>query len=101
MPKNTVRCSLCDLPHTQNRPIVNGLRSGGHICETCAKWAVQLFEKERRELSKEPPIPCKGVAIDNIDGGYYDCEYPFPTHCEDCIVNGGDVDPRKEPLGVD
>lgn len=47
------------------------------------------------DLKKEPPIPCKLVTYNSIDYGYdYSCEYEPDFFCDDCIVNGGPMDPR-------
>ncbi len=58
-----------------------------------------IEERMRRDavLAKEPPIPCLGRWIRSIEGDDYDCDYPYPPFCEDCIVNGGSIDPREEP----
>ena len=39
-------------------------------------------------------IPCKGYEVSNIDGGYSDCGYGTGIFCEDCLVTGGNCDPR-------
>lgn len=41
-------------------------------------------------------VPCLGVWHEGLDGREFDCDY-YPTFgCEDCVVNGGDRDPRQE-----
>lgn len=40
------------------------------------------------------PIPCLGFKIHTSDAHEYDCEYEHAPICEDCIVNGGNIDPR-------
>jgi hypothetical protein len=52
---------------------------------------------EREEaLSRPPPIPCLGRWSHTVDGSDFDCEYDHAGGfgCEDCIVNGGNLDPR-------
>lgn len=53
----------------------------------------QLLKKSLPETS---PIPCKGYEINTPDQHEFDCRYKYAGHiiCEDCIVNGGRMDPR-------
>jgi hypothetical protein len=41
-------------------------------------------------------IPCKGEWIHTVDGSDFDCSYKHSGEfgCEDCVVNGGHMDPR-------
>lgn len=42
-------------------------------------------------------VPCKGYTIDSINFGRdFDCGYSPEFGCEECVVNGGDRDPRQE-----
>lgn len=43
-----------------------------------------------------PPIPCRGYEINTPDQHEYDCAYEHvgDIDCGECIVNGGDMDPR-------
>lgn len=44
----------------------------------------------------EPTVPCLGHHIHSVNGDDFDCDYEHaPTFCEDCVVNGGKVDPTK------
>ena len=47
-------------------------------------------------LKKKPAIPCLGSWSHAVDGSEYNCEYKYAGKfgCEDCLVNGGDKDPR-------
>ncbi len=42
------------------------------------------------------PVPCLGTSYDTDAGREFDCEYEHAGGfgCEDCIVNGGAMDPR-------
>ena len=44
-------------------------------------------------------IPCLGYWSHTINGSDFDCEYEHAGHfgCEDCVVNGGDMNPREPP----
>lgn len=54
--------------------------------------------RRRREavLAHPPPIPCLGRWIHTTNGSDFDCDYPRAGKigCGDCIVNGGEFDPR-------
>lgn len=49
-------------------------------------------------MKKKPPIPCLGYEINTPDAHEYDCQYEHAPACENCIVNGGRVDPRTGRL---
>ena len=51
---------------------------------------------KKKKLPKEPPIPCKLIHINNTNGEDWDCEYGTGILCEDCIINGGEIDPRTD-----
>lgn len=50
----------------------------------------------KETVEKDRPIPCLGRWVHTIDGSDYDCDYENAGGfgCEDCIVNGGRMDPR-------
>ena len=45
-------------------------------------------------MSNFVPIPCLGFQNNGPDNYDYDCEYYPGFFCEDCILNGGNYDPR-------
>lgn len=48
------------------------------------------------DVSKEPPIPCRGYEISTPDCHEYDCSYKYAGDitCDQCVVSGGSYDPR-------
>lgn len=56
--------------------------------------------KAVEEKRKRPsPIPCLGYEIHTPDAHEYDCRYRYSIECDECIVNGGDMDPRTGRRG--
>jgi len=47
------------------------------------------------------PIPCLGFKIHTPDVYEYDCKYAKAPSCEECVVNGGDIDPRTGKRFID
>lgn len=47
------------------------------------------------------PIPCLGFEIHTPDIHEYDCKYAKAPCCEECVVNGGDIDPRTGKRFID
>jgi hypothetical protein len=45
-------------------------------------------------LSDMPLIGCKIREIWTDAGTEYDCDYPYGVDCGECILNGGEHDPR-------
>lgn len=59
--------------------------------------ALQRLADNRREaLANEPPIPCLLREQNDTNGHDYDCDYEHAgsVDCDNCIVNGGALDPR-------
>lgn len=56
----------------------------------------EALEARGAVLEKPSPIPCLGYEIHTSDAHEYDCRYEYAGAfgCEDCIVNGGRMDPR-------
>jgi hypothetical protein len=44
----------------------------------------------------ESDVPCLGSWHHGMDGSDFDCDYWPDFGCEECVVNGGDRDPRQE-----
>jgi len=53
-----------------------------------------LPERPVRPKTGPKAIPCLGEWYHSTEGSEYDCNYTDPPTCEDCFVNGGNVDPR-------
>jgi len=47
-------------------------------------------------VGEEPPIPCAGRRVNTTDGDDFDCDYEHAgsVTCDQCVVNGGRLDPR-------
>ncbi len=45
---------------------------------------------------KQDEIPCLGYWTYNSNAHDFDCGYDTAIVCENCMVNGGSEDPRKE-----
>ena len=57
--------------------------------------AFKLLDLHRTaKLAKPSPVPCKGYVTHTPDASEYDCDYATGIACDDCIVNGGKLDPR-------
>jgi hypothetical protein len=58
---------------------------------------LERIQKEQGAASGRPtPISCAGYWTHNMDGSEFDCEYEHAGEvlCENCVVNGGRMDPR-------
>ena len=52
--------------------------------------------KDESPAAPKSDVPCLGSWHHGIDGDDFECDY-FPAFgCEECVVNGGDRDPRQE-----
>ena len=57
---------------------------------------LKVVEAPRTERVPKSPIPCMLYESNTTDGREYDCEYEYSgsVDCDNCIVNGGSLDPR-------
>jgi len=65
------------------------------------EWLITETKETKETKETEGPenkadFPCLGYHIHSIDGDDFDCEYEFAgdIDCDECMINGGDCDPR-------
>ena len=82
---------------TDTKKEFHGVYSNG----TGFKLVVLEGSEDESLAAPESDVPCLGSWHHGVDGSDFDCDYNIDFGCDECVVNGGDRDPRQESADQD